>query len=469
MSRPWAPSVAQIAAVEFALSRPTAGLILDPGFGKTSISLAVASICIESGDITRVIVVAPFRVAQVTWPNEVEKWSDFDHLSVYDLTDWDNANRLKILKQRSIQIVTINPESLEKLLELEPWKYGFNMLIVDESTKFKDSQTKRFKAVKKHLYRFKRRIILTGTMRPNGIQDLFGQVYILDLGDSLGEYITHFRMRYMYQLPGKAYEYFPRPGIELELYKKLEPLLMRLRAKDHLQMPELFKNVIEVDFPEKHRARYVEMEKKYIAEVNGATIAAANKAVAGIKLRQFANGFVYWEEPDVEKTLATGKPQFIRHTERLHDEKVKALVQLVDEMNGRPLLVAYEFEADYQAIMAALPDAIDLGKIPPRELKGVVDKWNRGEIPVALGHPQSIGHGLNLQEACNTVCFFNAIWDLELYLQFIARVWRQGSPFASVMVHHIICKRTRDERVGEALKAKEVSQTDFDLAILTPI
>jgi SNF2 family DNA or RNA helicase len=273
----------------------------------------------------------------------------------------------------------------------------------------------------------------------------------------------------MYTLPNKAYEYLPRPGVEIDLYKKLEPLLMRLRAKDHLKMPELFKNVIEVEFPAKHRARYIEMEKRYITEINDKTIAAINKGVAGMKLRQFANGFVYWSEPDEAKTIATGKPQFIRHTERLHDEKVNALVQLVDEMNGRPLLVAYEFEADYLAIMAALPDAIDLGKVPPKELKDVVAKWNRGEIPVALGHPQSIGHGLNLQEACNTICFFNPIWDLELYLQFIARVWRQGSPFASVMVHHIVCKKTRDERVAEAVKTKEVDQTEFDLAIVTPI
>lgn len=465
MSKPWIPKPAQELAVEFGVTRAACGLILDPGFGKTSITLAIISLCIAAGDIRRVLVVAPMRVAQTTWPDEVEKWSDFEHLNVYDITEWEEAPRLKILLDKTIQIVTINPESLDKVINHPRFdEFGFDMLVVDESTKFKDSQTARFKKLKKKLFKFKRRMILTGTMVPNGLQDLFGQVYILDFGAALGEYITHFRMNYMYSLPGQQYTYMMRPGAELQIYEKVKPLLLRLLAKDHLEMPELYKNFIEVDLPPGRVQQYKELDKEYVTIVNEQGIVAPNAGVAGMKCRQFANGFVYWNEPDVEKTLATGKPQFIRHTEQVHDEKIDALEQLVDEMNGRPLLIAYEFEADRDKIRARFPGIVDLGAVG-KDMRSVVAKWNRGEIPLAMGHPQSIGHGLNLQEACNTICFFNPIWDLELYLQFIARVWRQGSPFGHVMIHHIVCRGTRDMKVAKAIETKEVNQANFDEAL----
>lgn len=467
MSQLWIPDDDQIEALNWALSHQHCGLILDPGFGKTSVTLAAISELIHAQEVHRVIVVAPMRVAQTTWPNEVEKWSDFEHLNVYDLCEWDEANRTRILRDKSIQIVTINPESLEKIiLHPEFKKFGFDMLVVDESTKFKDSQTRRFKKLKPLLHHFKRRIILTGTMVPNGLQDLFGQVYLLDQGKRLGEYITHFRQRYMFQIPGKPFEYFMNPLAAVQIYDRVKDILIRKSwAERPGELPELKKSFIEVAYPEKHRSQYRQMESEYIAKVEDQTIIAGNAAVAGIKLRQFANGFAYRTEPDVEKSLATGKPQFLRHVDYIHDEKVQALVELVAEMQGRPLLVAYEFEEDARRILEAIPSAVDLGKCP--NLKAVMYDFNKGTIPVAIGHPASIGHGLNLQEACQTICFYNPIWNLEHYIQFIARVWRRGSPFPYVMVHHIVCAGTRDMKVADALKAKEVVQEDFDAALLS--
>ena len=463
MSKPWTPDADQLEALEFGVSRAAAGLILDPGFGKTSISLAIISLCLQAGDVHRVLVVAPIRVCQTVWPVEAEKWSDFDHLNVYDITEWDDANRTKVLLDKSIQVVCINPDSLKLVLNHPRFaEFGFDMLVVDESTKFKDSTTQRFKHLKKQLYRFKRRLILTGTMVPNGLQDLFGQVYILDNGDALGAYITHFRMNYMYSLPNQPYTYEMRPGTEPVVYGKVKDLLLRMKAKNE---PELKKVFREVDLPKKWIDTYRELDQKYITVVNEQGIVAPNAASAGMKCRQFANGFVYRTEPDKEKTLATGKPQFIRHVERIHDEKIKELIQLVDEMNGRPLLVAYEFQEDAEAIKRAFPDVIDLGQVS--DSAKVVESFNRGEIPLLMGHPQSIGHGLNLQEACNAVCFFTPIWDLELYEQFYRRVFRRGQKAPIVFVYHIVCRNTRDMKVAKALESKEVSQAEFDAALVS--
>lgn len=467
MTKLWVPDDDQIEALNWALAKPCCGLILDPGFGKTSVTLAAISELIHAQEIHRVIVVAPMRVARTTWPLEAEKWQDFAHINVYDLCEWDEKGRTGILRDKSIQVVTINPESLEKIIDHPEFdKFGFDMLVVDESTKYKDSQTRRFKRLKPKLRAFKRRIILTGTMVPNGLQDLFGQVYVLDEGKRLGAYITHFRQRYMYQIPGRAYEYFMNPMAAVQIYERVQDILLRKSWSTRPgELPELRKNFIEVDYPDSHRAQYKLMEEQYIAKVEDQTIIAGNAAVAGIKLRQFANGFAYRTEPDVQKSLDTGKPQFTRYVDYIHDGKVQALKELVDEMNGRPLLVCYEFEEDARRILEAIPGAVDLGKVP--NLQAVMYDFNKGTIPVAIGHPASIGHGLNLQEACQTVCFYNPIWNLEHYIQFIARVWRRGSPFPYVMVHHIVCTGTRDMKVAEALKAKEVVQEDFDSALLS--
>lgn len=458
MSIPYTPRPYMEAAIEFGLSRDGAGIMLDPGMGKTGIALAICTVLKAQQEIRRVLVVAPGRVAKATWFAEGKKWEDFSHLKIVHAVEKTEAERKAICLNQSIDIVTINPESLHKILEA-PWfpECNFDLLIVDESTKFKNTQSKRFKALKKQLRSFKRRIILTGTPVPNGLEDIFGQMYIVDFGQSLGQYITHFRMAYMYQRPGDQWSYYMRPGVEGEIYDKVKERLMRMRAKDHLKMPELIHNTRYVDLPPALMKQYKELEDDYITKIEETTIAAINPSAAGVKLRQFANGFLYFDPEG-------GGP---RQTLQLHEAKLDELAELKEEMQGRPLLVGYEFIEDARRIMARFPDAVNLGAAKnPAE---IIDRFNAGLIPLLLGHPASVGHGLNLQDRCHEVCWYSDTWDLELYIQFIDRVYRQGQSSPTVTVFHISARGTRDEKVAAALEKKDLTQEEFNQAILTPL
>lgn len=458
MSKPWIPRPYMGEAVEFGVTRACAGLMLDPGLGKTSISLAIVTACVEAEDVDGVLVVAPLRVAKTTWPAEAKEWTDFASLKVMHLCEMSDADRTKALLSKCADVYVINPESAHKVFDHPDFhKFGLDMLILDESTKWKDTTTKRFKSLKKRLHSFKRRLILTGTPVPNGLQDLFGQIYILDEGEALGKFITHFRMEFMYQKPGDMYSYHIRPGADKEIYERVKPLLMRLKAKDHLIMPELINNYIEVRLPQRLVANYKELDNHFLTVVDEETIMTPNANAAGAKCRQFANGFVYVTEPDpVSERL-------VRRAIRLHTSKLDALEELYEEMLGRPLLVGYEFQEDADMIMERFPDAVNLGKV--KNVSEVIDKFNRGEIPMLLAHPASAGHGLNLQKCCNTICWYGIPWDLELYQQFIARIWRQGQPSDIVMIHHIVCVGTRDTKVVKVLADKDATQEDFNTAV----
>jgi len=459
MSQPYIPRPYMEAAIQFALERHGAGLMLDPGLGKTGITLAIITVLKEQNEIKRALVVAPLRVAKATWPAESRKWTDFAGLDVCSACELDPRQREAVCRGKS-DIVTINPESLHKILEA-PWfdSCNFDMLVIDESTKFKDTTTKRFKALKKQLKSFKRRLILTGTPVPNGLQDLFGQMYIVDFGEALGKFITHFRMMYMYQRPNDMYNYYLRPGAEEDIYEKVKPSLMRLQAKHHLEMPELINNIIEVELPEKLMKQYKELDDDFITTIEGQQLAVFNTSALGTKLRQFANGFLYFDDPE--------RPEAGRQTIHLHDEKLDALQELVESMQGRPLLLGYEFQADADRIVARFPGAVNLGKV--KDTNKVIGDFNYGLIPLLLGHPASVGHGLNLQEKCHDVGWYGDPWDLELYQQFIARVWRQGQPSPIVTVHHIVARGTRDLKVAAALADKDRTQEKFNAAILSAI
>jgi len=449
MSKVWNPKPYQEQAIEFALTREGSGLMLDPGLGKTSITLACISLLRQGGEIRKTLVVAPLRVCKSVWPSEGKKWTDFNHLRIVNLCGLKAVERANLLA-RDHHVYLINPESLVKVLPL--LGDDFDLLVLDESTKFKDTQTQRFKALKPLLYKFKRRMILTGTPVPNGVADLFGQMYVVDLGAALGKYITHFRMEFMHQAQGDLYNYYLNRGAEELIYRRVEGKLMRMDARDHLEMPELINSFIEVELPTPTlKKQYKQLEDDFYTKIEDEDVASFNTAAVGVKLRQMANGFLYTDIDTDRRVLD------------LHDEKIDALEELVEEMQGRPLLVAYEFQADADRILKRLPGAVDLGKV--KNVEVTIDKFNRGEIPLLIAHPASAGHGLNLQDACNTVCWFGITWNLELYLQFIARVWRQGQAADAVIVHHIVCKETKDEDVMKALEGKDKTQTKFNNAI----
>lgn len=438
-------------AVAFVMQRAGSGLLLDPGLGKTSISLMCVTILKQVGEINKTLVVAPVRVCYATWPAEVAKWEQFKHLRVCNLHALSKGERVRAMESDDWDIYLINPESLATILQFVDGR--FDLLIVDESTKFKDTQTQRFKALRPALLKFKRRMILTGTPIPNGLQDLFGQMFIVDLGKSLGKYVTHFRMEFCDKHPS-GFGWLLRRGAADNIYRRVSDSLMRLDAADHIEMPELIHNKITVELPKGVRRIYDELEDKFITELEeGDAIAAMSPAAKGMKLRQVANGFIYDD----------GMGTKDRETRWLHDGKLEALEELFDEMQGRPLLVAYEFEADRDAIFKRFPEAVDMGKVKNPAL--TIEQFNKGNIPLLMGHPASMGHGLNLQEACHDICLYGITWNRELYDQFIARVWRQGNPFPFVMVHSIVTSATKDEDVMAALATKGMTQKKFNDAI----
>lgn len=459
MSKPWTPRDYQLEALTFALANRNAGLMLDPGLGKTSTYLAQTDELIRRREIHRTLVCAPLRVAQVVWPAEVEKWDDFKHLKIADLTQRTDEERTELLES-NYDIYVINPESLHKVINpkqltgkaaqfLEnPWR--IDHFIADESTRFADPSTKRFKALKPALGHYSYRNIATGTPAPNGVHQLFGQCYVLDQGQALGEYITHFRQNYMRPHPHLQYVYEMLPGAAIKVYQKVAHLLLRMKAKDYLEMPELIHNEIRITLPPKVRVQYDEFERDFLIKVLDKTVPAFNRASLAVKCRQVANGFIY--DPETRYSLP------------IHDAKLDALGDLLEQMQERPLLVMYEFIADGERIKARFPFAVNI--TGARDINDVVKRFNKGEIPLLIGHPRSAGHGLNLQEACHDICWYGVTWDLELWLQAIARIWRQGQANSVVTNHIILADDTADDGVIAGLTRKEAVQEDVDQALI---
>lgn len=444
----WKPHPYQERAIRLLLSQASGGLFLDPGLGKTSTVLAAFKILLQKSYVKKMLIVAPLRPALKVWPDEIQKWIDFQGLS------WTTLHGdLKDLNlKKDVHIYIINPEGLLWLFDpvrkyqLPEW----DVLCVDESSKFKDSTTKRFKLLKPYLEKFKRRWILTGTPAPNGLEDLFGQIYILDLGRSLGRYITHFRNNFFVRSGYNMYEWKPREGAFQEVVEKISPLLIQLSAEEYLQMPELVYRNIPVKMPYAVYQKYRDVEELFITALEEGNIVAANAAVAGIKCRQIANGAVYQNELD-----DLGRKQYVT----VHNEKLDALESLLSELNGAPVLVLYEFDHDRARILERLGELPVLGAgLSDKKLNSVIDRFNTGDIPVLLGHPASMGHGLNLQGQCHHVVWFGITWNLEYYDQAIARIYRQGQKSEHVFVYHLVASGTLDEKVLRVLTSKDRTQ-----------
>lgn len=435
----WQPKDYQLRAIKMMMQQGAVGLFLDPGLGKTSTCLAALNILLGKGIVKKALVIAPLRPCYKVWPDEIKKWDNFKHLKFSILHGKDKEKALAA----DADVYIINPEGLAWLFQATRKRPQFELLIVDESTKFKDSTTQRFKALKPFLPSFARRWILTGTPAPNGLMDLFGQMYILDLGRSLGRYITHYRNQYFVQSGYGGYQWDLRDGAYEEVIESIRPLILQLSAEEYLKMPELVYLNQTVTLPPKAQQIYQELQDEFIAEVESGTLVAGSAAAAGTKCRQVANGAVY-----VDGKVWTP----------VHDEKLDALDSLLEELNGHSVLILYEFEHDRERIMGRLGNVPSLTGATQALLDAVVDGFNSGAIPVLIGHPASMGHGLNLQGRCHHVIWFGITWNLEFYDQAIARVYRQGQESERVFVYHIIAKDTLDERVLRVLNSKDRTQ-----------
>ena len=428
----YSPHDYQKYATDFIVDHPVSAILLDMGLGKSVITLsAIYELMMERFEIRKILVIAPLRVARDTWPSEIEKWDHLDALNTALAADAD--------------IFIINRENVTWLVEDSGYEFDFDMIVIDELSSFKSYRAKRFRSILKVRPLVKRIVGLTGTPSPNGLMDLWAEFRILDFGERLGRFITHYRNTYF--VPDKrngmvVFSYKPRPSAEEAIYDKISDITISMKATDHLQMPERVINNIEVRLSPDERQYYDDLKKNLVLTLGDDEIDAGNAAALANKLSQLANGAVYGEE---SKVLT------------IHDHKLDALEDIIEAANGKPLLVAYWFKHDLSRITERLHKRhIPFSLLDDSES---IKRWNRGEIPVALIHPASAGHGLNLQYGGSTIVWFGLTWSLELYQQTNSRLWRQGQTADTVIIHHIITKGTIDERIVTALQNKEKSQS----------
>lgn len=394
-------------------------------------------------DVHRILVVAPLRVARNTWSDEIEKWDHLHHLT-FAIAVGSEKERLEALKKQA-DITMINRENLQWLIEKSGQPFEYDMVVIDELSSFKNHQAKRFKALMKVRPKVKRIVGLTGTPSSNGLMDLFAEFKILDMGMRLGRFIGQYRNTYF--KPDKVngpivYSYKPLPGAEDAIYEKISDITISMKAADHLKMPEMINTKYMVHLSEKEKKKYEDMKAELVLELPEGEITAANAASLSGKLSQMANGAVY---ADDESILP------------IHDRKLDALEDIIESANGKPLLIAYWFKHDLIRIEQRLAEKkISFQKL---DSDASMKMWNKGELPVALIHPASAGHGLNLQSGGSILVWFGITWSLELYQQTVARLYRQGQNSRTVTVIHILTQGTVDEKIMKALAEKDSTQS----------
>ena len=393
-------------ATNFILSHPIAAILLEMGLGKSVITLtAIFDLTLDSFLIRKVLVIAPLRVAWDTWPAEINKW---DHLSglTYSVAIGSEAQRKAALLQRA-QVYLINRENVDWLINDSGIAFDYDMVVIDELSSFKSHSSKRFRALRKVRPGVKRIVGLTGTPSSNGLMDLWAEIGILDMGQRLGRYISHFRNAYF--VPDKRnqqiiFTYKPKPGAEEAIYRLISDITISMKNTDYLKLPDLVINEIPVLLSEDERQHYEIMKSEMVLSLKGKEIDAVNAAALSNKLLQMANGAVYDGNGGVV---------------RIHDRKLDALEDIIEAANGKPVLIAYWYKHDLERIMERFP-VVQLDNAES------IKRWNNGEIPVAVIHPACAGHGLNLQAGGSCLVWFGLTWSLELYQQTNARLWRQG-------------------------------------------
>lgn len=432
------PHAYQSYAIRYIEEHPVAAVLLDMGLGKTAITLtAIQELMHDRFEVRKVLVIAPLRVARDTWPAEIRKW---DHLKdlTYTTVIGTEAERLEALN-RKVDIYLINRENVDWLVTESKHPFDFDMVVIDELSSFKSGQAKRFKSLLKVRPKVKRIIGLTGTPSSNGLLDLWAEFRILDMGQRLGRYISQYRTAFF--TPDKRnaqviFSYKPQPGAEEQIYRLISDITISMKAGDYLKLPECVMNKVPVTLDSKEREVYDSFRNDLVAEIKGTEIDATNAAALSGKLLQMSSGAIYDENKNVLP---------------IHERKLDCLEDLIEGANGKPLLIAYWFKHDAERIQK---------RFKVREIKTSkdIEDWNAGRVPVALIHPASAGHGLNLQSGGSTLVWFSLTWSLELYQQTNARLYRQGQK-DTVVIHHIIATDTIDEKVMKALERKDRTQT----------
>lgn len=440
--------------VEFLKSHPEAMLILQMGLGKSCVSLtAILDLMFDSFEVAKVLVIAPLRVAKTVWPEELQKWEHAQFLKMSVMVG--SAKQREAALNTPADIYVINRENVKWLIDYFekhkiPWP--FDMVVIDELSSFKNHQSQRWKALKKVRPKINRMVGLTGTPAGNGLMDLWAETYLIDNGERLGRFIGRYREAYfkaaaMNPYTGVVFSYVPLPGAEEAIYSRIGDISVSMKALDYLDMPEQVFVSHYVDMDEDERAAYDCMKNELLVQMDGDTIDAANAAVLSGKLLQMANGAIYNDQKEMKV---------------LHDKKLEALSDLIEQANGQNVLVAYWYQHDHKRITEYLSEQ----GYKPRDLKSDADiaDWNAGKIQVGLISPASAGHGLNIQKGGHILIWFSMIWSLEMYQQTNARLWRQGQKEV-VTIHHILTRDTVDGDVLTALEHKDTTQQNLIAAV----
>ncbi|HFI0976781.1 TPA: SNF2-related protein [Streptococcus suis] len=434
----------QVVAKDFIIGHPYAAVILDMGMGKTATTLsAVNELMFDRFEVTKVLVIAPLRVANTVWSDEIEQWAELRHLRYSKIVG--TPKQRKVALQKDADIYIVNRENLPWLVEQCSPYFKWDMVVIDELSSFKSWQSKRFKAFMAMRPYMKRIVGLTGTPSSNGLMDLFAEFKVIDGGERLGRFIGEFRSRYFEE--GRrngniVYEYIPMDYAECQIQDKINDITISMKALDYLDMPELISTKKLVRMSEKEKEKYSQFKKEYVlSELDGLEVTAANAASLTNKLVQLSNGAVYSDGHTVVP---------------LHEQKLDALEDILESANGEPVLVAYWFKHD----LARIIDRLEKLKVKSRVLKTEEDirEWNKGNVPVGLLHPAGAGHGLNLQKGGHHLVWFGLTWSLELYQQTNARLWRQGQEAETVVIQHIVTEGTIDEEILKALENKDAQQ-----------
>ena len=436
------PHAYQEYATQKIIDQPEAGLFLEMGLGKTVITLtAIDQLKNDYFEVSKILVIAPLRVAEDTWAREAAKWDHLKHLKISKVLG-PAKERIAALKTPA-DIYIINRENVPWLVQLyEKTKWPFDMIVIDELSSFKSPSAKRFRQLRKVRPYASRIVGLTGTPAPNGLIDLWSQIYLLDKGQRLGKTVGAYREAYF--KPAKmdrsrhiVYEWAPRDGADQEIHNKLSDLCVSMRAEDWLDLPERIERVVPVRFDPDTQAQYLKLERDLVLDLDEGTITAGSAAAITGKLQQFCQGAIYTEDAGWAE---------------VHSKKLEALDDILEEANGKPVLVFYWYKHDLARLQERYPGARALNT--PKD----IDDWNAGKIPVLLAHPASAGHGLNLQAGGNIIVWFGLTWSLQLYQQANARLHRQGQEQA-VIVHHLVVEGTVDEDIMAALSGKAEGQS----------
>ena len=426
----------QLKAANFIRKNKNVALWIDMGLGKTVSTLTALSDMMETCEVKRTLIIAPLRVAQHTWPAEIASWEHTKHLKYTVLSGLSPAKRAAAVMDKT-RIHIINRENIPWLVELLGQQWHYDCVVIDESSSFKSHSSKGWKSLRKVLGKIDRMIQLTGTPAPNNLMDLWPQIYLLDKGKRLLPTRGRFLEYYCHTVGNPQWnQYEVKPAKVNDIHSKVSDIALRMSAEDYLELPERVDSNLYTVMPPKARKKYESMRLDFIMQYEGGSVLAANAAVQIGKLLQISNGGVYDEDGGYQV---------------MHDEKLKALTDLVSTSNEN-VLVAYNFRSDLQRIKKALPQAVELDK-----KSSTIDKWNKKQIPVLLAHPASAGHGLNLQRGGNIIVWFGLPWSLELYQQFNARLHRQGQE-NPVRIIHILGENTADDAVLESLQQKKETQ-----------